>query len=353
MFLALKEIKHEKLRYGLIIAMIALISYLIFILTSLALGLAQENTAAIDSWKIKSVVLNKDSDTNLRQSLLTTEQVNKLTKNKNNAVIAETIVVAKATDKEKQSASFIGLEKEQFINRDLKISSGRKFTNNHEVVVDDSFKQKGYKLGDYLTLNSDSTKYKIVGFTHNAKINISPIIYGTTTTWQNLRGMGSNFGGSAIVSKKNLIKNTDTSLKLYTVEEVINKLPGYSAQNSTFIFMIGFLMIISLIIIAVFLYIITIQKIGNYAVLRAQGSPAKLLVNATFSQSLLLTIIGLAISLILTAATALSIPASVPMAFNINFMTIVSIGLIFMAILGSLIPVRIVLKVDPVSVIGG
>lgn len=112
-------------------------------------------------------------------------------------------------------------------------------------------------------------------------------------------------------------------------------------------------MIISLIIIAVFLYIITIQKIGNYAVLRAQGSPAKLLVNATFSQSLLLTIIGLAISLILTAATALSIPASVPMAFNINFMTIVSIGLIFMAILGSLIPVRIVLKVDPVSVIGG
>lgn len=202
MFLALKEIKHEKLRYGLIIAMIALISYLIFILTSLALGLAQENTAAIDSWKIKSVVLNKDSDTNLRQSLLTTEQVNKLTKNKNNAVIAETTVVAKATDKEKQSASFIGLEKEQFINRDLKISSGRKFTNNHEVVVDDSFKQKGYKLGDYLTLNSDSTKYKIVGFTHNAKINISPIIYGTTTTWQNLRGMGSNFGGSAIVSKK-------------------------------------------------------------------------------------------------------------------------------------------------------
>ena len=117
MFLALKEIKHEKLRYGLIIAMIAMISYLIFILTSLALGLAQENTAAIDGWKIKSVVLNKDSDTNLRQSLLTTKHVNKLTKNKNNAVIAEATVVAKATDKEKQSASFIGLEKKQFINR--------------------------------------------------------------------------------------------------------------------------------------------------------------------------------------------------------------------------------------------
>ncbi len=44
MFLALREIKKEKLRSGLIIAMIVLISYLIFILTSLALGLARENT---------------------------------------------------------------------------------------------------------------------------------------------------------------------------------------------------------------------------------------------------------------------------------------------------------------------
>ena len=39
MFLALKEIKHEKLRYGLVISMVVLISYLIFILTSLAQGL--------------------------------------------------------------------------------------------------------------------------------------------------------------------------------------------------------------------------------------------------------------------------------------------------------------------------
>ena len=38
MFLALKEIKREKLRYSLIIGMIVLISYLIFILTSLAWG---------------------------------------------------------------------------------------------------------------------------------------------------------------------------------------------------------------------------------------------------------------------------------------------------------------------------
>ncbi len=42
--------------------------------------------------------------------------------------------------------------------------------------------------------------------------------------------------------------------------------------------MIAFLMIISLIVIAVFLYIITIQKLPNYAVLRVQGIANKVLI---------------------------------------------------------------------------
>lgn len=71
MFLALKEIKHEKLRYGLIILMIFLISYLIFMLSSLAVGLASENTQAIDSWSAKKIVLNKNSNISLSQSILT------------------------------------------------------------------------------------------------------------------------------------------------------------------------------------------------------------------------------------------------------------------------------------------
>lgn len=71
MYLAFKEIKKEKLRYGLIILMIFLISYLIFMLSSLALGLASENTQAINSWQAKSVVLNKNANINMSQSVLT------------------------------------------------------------------------------------------------------------------------------------------------------------------------------------------------------------------------------------------------------------------------------------------
>ncbi len=108
MYLALKEIKHEKLRYGLIIAMVSLIAYLIFILTSLAFGLAGENTQAINSWDAKSVVLNKDSNINLAQSTITNAQAKDDRLTSKESLIGSTPVVAKDKSKEKVSASFMG-----------------------------------------------------------------------------------------------------------------------------------------------------------------------------------------------------------------------------------------------------
>ena len=49
MFLALNEMRHEKVHYGLIVAMVTLIGYLIFMLRGLMLGLAKANTAAVDA----------------------------------------------------------------------------------------------------------------------------------------------------------------------------------------------------------------------------------------------------------------------------------------------------------------
>ncbi|WP_230678595.1 hypothetical protein [Lacticaseibacillus zhaodongensis] len=51
--------------------------------------------------------------------------------------------------------------------------------------------------------------------------------------------------------------------------------------------------------------------------------------------------------------TALIIPAAVPMAFAIPALSGVGVGLLLMALIGSLIPIKSVLSIDPVSVIGG
>ncbi|MEW7090023.1 ABC transporter permease, partial [Streptococcus thermophilus] len=81
MFLAIKEMLHEKLRYSLIVALIFLVSYLLIILTGLATGLANLNKAAINEWDTSSIVLNSDSEGRLQQSFLSQDQVASLPNN--------------------------------------------------------------------------------------------------------------------------------------------------------------------------------------------------------------------------------------------------------------------------------
>lgn len=351
MFLALKEMRKEKLRSGLIIAMIVLIGYLIFILTSLALGLARQNTDAINSWDATSITLNDNANVDMRQSFLTAAQTENLSAKE--ALLGETSVVAKAKGHDQESAVFIGLKETEFIAKNLTLESGKRATKTHEVVADTAFKDAGYALGDTIRLNDQTKRYTIVGFTQNAKLNVAPVIYGTLADWRDLREFANGPVASAIVSKRAKLPNRADGLKTYTTDEIITKLPGYSAQNTTFGMMIGFLMVISLIIIAVFLYILTMQKLPNYAVLRVQGIPSAVLVKATIAQSLLLVVSGLVLATLLTVVTAVAIPASVPMAFDVPALAAMGVGLLVMALLGALIPIRSVLRVDPVSVIGG
>ncbi|MFT8393220.1 MAG: ABC transporter permease [Liquorilactobacillus ghanensis] len=353
MFLALKEIKHEKLRYGLIIGMIMLISYLVFVLTGLSQGLAQQNTAAIKSWNAKQIVLNKNANVNLTQSLITQKASQQLKLTATEAYVGQASVVAKKNGLAKESAQFIGLESNQFIAQHLQLTSGHWAKNQQQLVVNQSFKTAGYKLGDHLKLNSSKTNYQIVGFTKNATLSIAPVIYGQLATWQQLKNLNNSFKTSAIVSQKANYQTSASDLKAYPIKTFINKLPGYSAQNLTFTFMIAFLMVISLIVIAVFLYILTIQKIQNYAVLRAQGVPAQFLIRATLAQAFLLVLVGIIIAAGLTVLTSLIIPAGTPMTFNLSLLSGIAGGLVLMALFGALIPIWTITKIDPITAIGG
>ena len=104
LFLAIKEIKHEKLRYGLIILMIFLISYLIFMLSSLSVGLASENTQAIESWDAQKVILNKNSNVSMFQSILTKKDVKNANVGKDEAYVGQLGIVVKEKNRETVSA---------------------------------------------------------------------------------------------------------------------------------------------------------------------------------------------------------------------------------------------------------
>jgi len=81
MFLAWNEIKRNKLKFSLIIGVLIMISYLLFLLSGLASGLMNMNREGIDKWQADAIVLNKDANQTVEQSLFNTDDIENTYKN--------------------------------------------------------------------------------------------------------------------------------------------------------------------------------------------------------------------------------------------------------------------------------
>lgn len=353
MFLAINEIKYDKVRYSLIIAVIGLISFLIFIISALALGLAHQNTAAIEKWHTQSALMTKDANGNMGQSLMQQSDIDKQSLTKSEALVGITPANVKADgDASRDSVQYIGLREQDYIYQGLKLSSGHLPKNDHEVIIADTLDT--FKLNDKIKIGLDDTSYKVVGITDDALYNMAPVVYGNLDNWAPIKGVTDQFKASGIISKSDTqLKAASDQLKTYNLKDYMNNLPGYQAQILTFTFMISFLILISLIVVTIFLYILTIQKLPNLAVLRAQGIPNRYLILNTFNETLLIMVISVAIGAGLTTLTAFFIPDAVPVYFDIPLMSLIAAGMLITGLLGALIPMRIISKIDPVTVIGG
>ena len=120
MFLALNEIKHSKLRYALVIGVTFLIAYLVFFLTGLSYGLAQENRMAVDKWHATDILLSDNANDSLSMSRLDPKMLDQV-KAKEKAVLAQTpgIIIDSKDDQKKQNVSFFGINPEQFLRPNI------------------------------------------------------------------------------------------------------------------------------------------------------------------------------------------------------------------------------------------
>ena len=135
------------------------------------------------------------------------------------------------------------------------------------------------------------------------------------------------------------------------IDKFIENLPGYKPQNLTMNFMITFLFIISTTVIGIFLYVITLQKKQLFGVLKAQGFTNGFLMKIVLSQTLILSVIGTLIGLVLTLLTSLVLPEAVPVQFYIGTLIIFGIFLILTSLIGSLFSVLSIRKIDPLKAI--
>lgn len=356
MFLALNEIMHSKLRYALVAGVMFLIAYLVFFLTGLAYGLAQDNRTAVDKWEADSIVLSKDANSNLGMSMITKKIAEEVEGGKV-AYLAQTpgVVTSKdSTEEGKINVSFFGIDKNQFIMPNL--VEGKAFDNDDEAVGDISLKEEyGLAVGDTVKLSGSDKTFKLTGFTDHAKFNVSPVLYTTINAYQEIRFEKEDTSENARINAivvRGKISNLPEDLEQIKISKLINELPGYNAQVLTFGFMIGFLIVIAAIVIGIFIYVLTMQKINIFGVMKAQGITGGFIARSVVAQTFILSFVGILLGLLGTVGTSLVLPDAVPFQSNWLFFGVISLLMLVVAVLGALFSVRTIVKIDPLKAIG-
>ncbi|MBT0890613.1 ABC transporter permease [Streptococcus lutetiensis] len=350
MFLAWNEMKHSKLRYGLVVGVIFLIAYLVFFLTGLANGLAQTNRSAVDSWKSDYVILNEQANKNLRMSRFSVDLKNDVNADKM-AELTQASTTIKDKEKNKINVNLFAIKQDEFLRP--KLSEGKLFSKTGEVVADSSLK-KSYqlKIGDKITLGDSTKKLTITGFTDNASFNVQPVLYMTKETLASVLADNAQVNTISALVIRGKVNQVPKELESMTTSTFIENLPGYKAQNLTFSFMIGFLIVIAAIVIGIFIYILTLQKKAIFGVLKAQGISNGYLSQMVFAQTFILAILAVSLGLALTLLSAVFLPTSVPFQVNPLFFAGISVLMVLIAVFGALFSVVSIVKVDPLKAIG-
>ncbi|HFP6712637.1 TPA: ABC transporter permease [Staphylococcus aureus] len=349
MFLAWNEIRRNKLKFGLIIGVLTMISYLLFLLSGLANGLINMNKEGIDKWQADAIVLNKDANQTVQQSVFNKKDIEN--KYKKQATLKQTGEIV-SNGHQKDNVLVFGVEKSSFLVPSL--IEGHKATKDNEVLADETLKNKGFKIGDTLSLSQSDEKLHIVGFTESAKYNASPVIFTNDATIAkiNPRLTGDKINVVVVRDTNWKDKKLNQELEAVSINDFIENLPGYKPQNLTLNFMISFLFVISATVIGIFLYVMTLQKTSLFGILKAQGFTNGYLANVVISQTLILALFGTAFGLLLTGVTGAFLPDAVPVKFDVLTLLVFAIVLMIVSVLGSLFSILTIRKIDPLKAIG-
>ena len=370
MFLAIKEMKHSKLRFSMIGAIIMLIAWLVFILSGLGNGLASLAAATMKNIDAEYFIYEEGTGGKIMKTKVSgdiEEEVIGQYGVEDAALFGQSTVVVykKGEDEsvEKDDIAMLGIEPGKFIEPTVVEGSQLDTSKPNGVLADVSLKDKGYALGDTLVVTSSNIEVEIIGFVEGETFNHLSAIFANVELWQSyaFAAPGSNNGLNNPVHAIALQgENIDPAKidaafdKIETIDhgKAVMGMPGYKEESGTIYMMLAFLMVISAIIISVFFYIFILQKTQQFGVMKAIGASDRFIKNSIISQVFVLSAFSIIVGIGLTYLTSLVFPSGMP--FDLDFKTVVlyAVILLVVSVLGSVVSARRIAKIDPLTALG-
>lgn len=370
MFLAIREMRFAKGRYLLIATIMVLVAFLVLFVTGLAQGLAYDNAASVKNMAATHFILEQDSNHRFTRSQVDLNQLQKAA-----AIVGEEnaeplgvkmTTVIPSGEKEKIDVTLLAVPSKGWLAPKVTNGSAIPEQTKGHVLVDDKMADHGVKIGTVIEDQASGTKWTVNGFVKNESFSHTPVVFLNKQDWSDLQAQARVrqgiepasspvYNAIAIKDSKEKVKDIQAALpntEVITKSEAVSAIPGYKEEQGSLLMMIVFLFVISAFVLAVFFYVITIQKTSQFGILKAIGTRTAYLSRSVAMQVLVLSVGSLAISILLVQLFEALLPSSMPFQLGFSTLLLTSLSFIAMSLAGSLFSVLKVAKIDALDAIG-
>lgn len=339
MNIAWKEIKKNKVRFSILGSIVLLVSLLTFIISGLANGLSQDNAALIKDLPKGQFYMNEDADETYNLSKID-QSIQDKELNKQKEAVAFSIQMGFLNDDagKQRSIAFVTSTDSKLFNN----------VQDGEIVLDRSLEGKGIKIGDTLTNNQYSGKFVVKGFVDQKKYSHAPVAYINIENYQEMYRVKEM---QLVFVPGQESPQEITGLQSFTKKDFLNTIPSYSAEQMSLNMIVWFLVVISGMLFAIFFYMMNVQKMGLYGILKAIGVKTSTLFKMMWTQMIFITVIALALSVTLSQIFNFVAPEGMP--FSLTPGTTVQLSIVFLIIgfIGATLSGIQIKKVEPLQAI--
>ncbi len=395
MFLALRDIRFATGRFALMGAVVALITFLLIMLSGLTAGLAQQTTSAIEQLEADTVAFGApagedEPSAEFTDSTVTSAQVDAWgsadgVESASALGISQTRLDLSGDRQGSTSVALFGAES----GATAAAGAGTELSSGEAVLSAGITEELDVGRGDTVVISG--VELEVVDVVAEKSYSHLPVVWTTREDWQaasHIDGTGGSEAeeiiGTVVISSftedvtsENPISSLTPGLwkavtggelsggeirdavdeaagtKAMSRGESFHALPSYTSENGSLTMIQGFLYGISALVILAFLSVWTVQRTRDIAVLRALGASSGYVLRDAVGQALIVLLLGAGLGGGLGAAGGLLAADVAPFLTDLTTTLLPMTGVVVLGALGSVLAVRRVRTVDPMLALGG
>lgn len=372
MALALREMRRAKARFGLLVAAVGLLVFLILTQQALQDGLVTSFVGAIRQQSAPVLVYATDGQRTIQGSVIppaleeTIRSVDGV--GASGRIGQGTFTVLVSGDDETSNAALLGVE-DQALGGVAELAAGRQPTTPGEAVgtsVD-------FDLGDRVQIvpigveGTEPPELEVVGLVDRGQLQVTPTL---TTSWETFEAAARavNPDADAIlpnvialapaegVSDEELvaaINEASEDADALTREQAADETPGVAQVRQSFQVIFLLYGLVVPLVTGLFFLIVVFQKSASLTLLRAIGASAGALVRSLIAQVVLVVGAGLVVGIALYAPLSQMEVGSIALRFDVAAVVAWSVLILGLGLLSALVAARRVLRIDPIEATTG